>query len=90
LSDAGRNSGTSKTKNLVGLFKPIHGGKKIYDGRLRNALQRLTARQTLSHHYDWPRRRKKEMLSRVWMIYRQEAPGEAGHAGVGIKPWRPA
>jgi len=25
------------------------------------------------------------MLSRIWTIYRQEAPREAGHAGAGDK-----
>jgi hypothetical protein len=33
---------------------------------------------------------EKEVLLRVWRIYRMEALGEAGHAGAGIKPWRPA
>jgi hypothetical protein len=31
------------SKNLVGLFKPIRGRKKIYSRYLRKALQRLTS-----------------------------------------------
>jgi len=35
--------GFRKTSNILGLFKPIRGGRKIYSGHLRRALQRLTA-----------------------------------------------
>jgi hypothetical protein len=37
------SKGFRKTRNLLGLFKPIRGGRKIYSGHLRRALQRLTA-----------------------------------------------
>jgi hypothetical protein len=37
------SKGFRKTSNLLGLFKPIRGGRKIYSGHLRRALQRLTA-----------------------------------------------
>jgi hypothetical protein len=38
-----RSKGFRKTRNLLGLFKPIRGGRRIYSGHLRRALQRLTA-----------------------------------------------
>jgi len=37
------SKGFRKTRNLLGLFKPIRGRMKIYSGHLRRALQRLTA-----------------------------------------------
>jgi hypothetical protein len=37
------SKGFRKTSNLLGLFKPIRGRRKIYSGHLRRALQRLTA-----------------------------------------------
>jgi hypothetical protein len=37
------SKGFRKTRNLLGLFKPIRGRRKIYSGHLRRALQRLTA-----------------------------------------------
>jgi hypothetical protein len=37
------SKGFRKMSNLLGLFKPIRGGRKIYSGHLRRALQRLTA-----------------------------------------------
>jgi hypothetical protein len=36
------SKGFRKTSNLLGLFKPIRGRRKIYSGHLRRALQRLT------------------------------------------------
>jgi hypothetical protein len=41
--------GFRKTSNLLGLFKPIRGGRKIYSGHLRRALQRLTASANKYH-----------------------------------------
>jgi hypothetical protein len=38
-----RSKGFRKTRNLLGLFKLIRGGRRIYSGHLRRALQRLTA-----------------------------------------------
>jgi hypothetical protein len=38
------SKGFRKTEEpLLGLFKPIRGGRRIYSGHLRRALQRLTA-----------------------------------------------
>jgi hypothetical protein len=37
------SKGFRKSRNLLGLFKPIRGRRKIYSGHLRRALQRLTA-----------------------------------------------
>jgi hypothetical protein len=69
------SKGFRKTRNLLGLFKPIRGRRKIYSGHLRRALQRLTAsaNNTTTHHLT--ARMEKEVLSRVWRIYRQEALG---------------
>jgi hypothetical protein len=44
------SKGWRKTRNLVGLFKPIHGRKRFYDGRLRKALQRLTISVNKTSH----------------------------------------
>jgi hypothetical protein len=47
--------------------------KKIYCGYLRRALQRLTASANNTTSFQLTAERKKEVLSRVWRIYRQEA-----------------
>jgi hypothetical protein len=39
----GQPMGLRKMINLLGLFRPVRGRKKIYSGHLRRALQRLTA-----------------------------------------------
>jgi hypothetical protein len=39
----GQPMGLGKMINLLGLFRPVRGRKKIYSGHLRRALQRLTA-----------------------------------------------
>jgi hypothetical protein len=69
------SKGFRKTRNLLGLFKPIRGRRKIYSGHLRRALQRLTAstNNTTTHHLS--AKMEKETLSRVWRICRQEALG---------------
>jgi hypothetical protein len=69
------SKGFRKTRNLLGLFKPIRGRRKIYSGHLRRALQRLTAstNNTTTHHLS--AKMEKETLSRIWRIYRQEALG---------------
>jgi len=69
------SKGWRKTRNLVGLFKPIRGRKKIYDGRLRKALQRLTASANHIPSLQLTARMEKEVLLRVWMIYKMEALG---------------
>jgi len=69
------SKGWRKTKNLVGLFKPIHGRKKFYDGWLRKALQRLTASVNNTSPPQLTVRMEKEVLLRVWRIYRMEALG---------------
>jgi hypothetical protein len=67
--------GLRKMINLLGLFKPIRGRKKIYSGHLRRALQRLTASANHIPSFQLKARMEKEVLSRVWRIYRQEALG---------------
>ncbi|MDT7878794.1 MAG: hypothetical protein RQ862_09610 [Candidatus Caldarchaeales archaeon] len=37
------SKGFRKTRNLLWLFKPIRGRRRICSGHLRRALQRLTA-----------------------------------------------
>jgi hypothetical protein len=63
------SKGFRKTSNLVGLFKPILGRRKVCSGHLRRALQRLTAstNNTTTHHLT--AKKEKEILSRIWMIY---------------------
>jgi hypothetical protein len=70
-----RSKGFRKTRNLLGLFKPIRGRRKIYSGHLRRALQRLTASANNTTSFQLTARMEKETLSRVWRIYRQEALG---------------
>ena len=67
--------GFVKTANLFGLFKQVSGKKKIYDGRLRKALQRLTASVNRIPPIQLTAKQEKQMLHRVWKIYRQEAQG---------------
>jgi len=66
------NSGFRKTANLFGLFKPVRGKKKIYDGRLRQALQRLTSSVNNIRAYQLTAKMEKETLARIWRICRQE------------------
>jgi hypothetical protein len=70
-----QSRGFRKTRNLLGLFKLIRGGRKIYSGHLRRALQRLTASANNTASFQLIARMEKEVLSRVWRIYRQEALG---------------
>ena len=67
--------GLRKMINLLGLFKPIHGKKKIYSGYLRKALQRLTASANNIRSLQLTAKKEKEILTRIWMMYRQEALG---------------
>jgi hypothetical protein len=67
--------GFRKTSNILGLFKPIRGGRKIYSGHLRRALKRLTASTNNISPLQLTARVEKEVLSRVWRIYRQEVLG---------------
>jgi DNA-binding MurR/RpiR family transcriptional regulator len=69
------SKGFRKTRNLLGLFKPIRGGRRIYSGHLRRVLQRLTTSTNNISPLQLTARVEKEMLSRVWRIYRQEALG---------------
>jgi hypothetical protein len=59
--------------NLLGLFKPIRGGRKIYSGHLRRALQRLTASANNIRTRQITMKMEKEVLVRVWGICRREA-----------------
>ena len=69
------SKGFRKTRNLLGLFKPIRGGRKIYSGHLRRALQRLTASANNTKIFQLIARMEKGVLSRVWRVYRREALG---------------
>jgi hypothetical protein len=70
-----QSRGFRKTRNLLGLFKPIRGGRKIYSGHLRRALQRLTASANNTASFQLTAKKEKQMLSKIWRIYRQEALG---------------
>jgi hypothetical protein len=69
------SKGFRKTRNLLGLFKPIRGGRKVYSGHLRRALQRLTASTNNIRTQHLTTKMEKEILSRIWRICRQEALG---------------
>jgi hypothetical protein len=69
------SKGFRKASNLLGLFKPIRGKKKIYDGRLRQALQRLTSSANNTSSLQLTARKEKEILSKIWRTYRQETRG---------------
>jgi hypothetical protein len=69
------SKGFRKTSNLLGLFKPIRGRRKIYSGHLRRALQRLTASTNNNTSFRLTAKKEKQMLSKIWRIYRQEALG---------------
>jgi hypothetical protein len=69
------SKGFRKTRNLLGLFKPIRGRRKIYSGHLRRALQRLTASTNNNTSFRLTAKKEKQMLSKIWRIYRQEALG---------------
>jgi hypothetical protein len=69
------SKGFRKTRNLLGLFEPIRGRRKIYSGHLRRALQRLTTSTKNIRTRQITARMEKETLSRVWRMYRQEALG---------------
>jgi hypothetical protein len=68
--------GFRKTVNLLGLFKPVRGRKKIYDGRLRQALQRLTSSANNITFLQLTARMEKQTLHKIWKIYRQETRGK--------------
>jgi hypothetical protein len=67
--------GYIKLCNLLGLFKPIRGKKKIYSGHLRKALQRLTASTNNIPPYQLTAKLEKETLAKIWKTYRQETRG---------------
>jgi hypothetical protein len=68
--------GFRETVNLLGLFKPVRGRKKIYDGRLRQALQRLTSSANNITFLQLTARMEKQTLHKIWKIYRQETRGK--------------
>ncbi len=67
--------GFIKTVSLLGLFKPVRGKKKIYDGRLRKALQRLTCSVNNITSFQLTAKLEKQTLHKVWKTYRQETRG---------------
>ena len=83
------SKGFRKTRNLLGLFKPIRGGRRIYSGHLRHALQRLTASANNTTVFQLTARMEKGgVIESLEDIY-AGSPWEAGHTGAGIKPERP-
>ncbi len=64
--------GFLKLCNLLGLFKPVGGRKKIYHGHLRRALQRLTASVNNVPPFQLTARMQKQTLHKIWMRCRQE------------------
>jgi hypothetical protein len=69
------SKGFRKTSNLLGLFKPIRRKKKIYDGRLRQALQRLTSSANNITSLQLTAKMEKQTLHKIWKTYRQETHG---------------
>jgi hypothetical protein len=69
------SKGFRKARNLLGLFKPILSRRKVYSGHLRRALQRLTASANNTASFQLTAKKEKQMLSKIWKIYRQEALG---------------
>jgi hypothetical protein len=67
--------GLRKMINLLGLFRPVRGRKKVYCGYLRRALQMLTASANNTASFQLTAKKEKQMLSKIWRIYRQEALG---------------
>jgi len=67
--------GLRKMANLLGLFRPVRGGKKIHSGHLRRALQGLAASANNTTVFQLTARMEKEVLSRIWTTYRMEARG---------------
>ena len=65
------NKGFVKTANYFGLFKAVRGRKKIYDGRLRQALQRLTASVNNIPSTRLTAKLEKKTLWRVWKAVRE-------------------
>jgi hypothetical protein len=70
------SKGFRKTRNLLGLFKPIRGRRKIYSGHLRRALERLTASTNNIRTRQITMKMEKEVLARIWRMYRQEVLGK--------------
>jgi hypothetical protein len=69
------DKGFRKAADYLGLFKPVRRGEKFYDGRLRQALQRLTASTNNIRSSQLTARMEKEILTKIWRIYRQETQG---------------
>jgi hypothetical protein len=69
------SKGFRKASNLLGLFKPIRGKKKIYDGRLRQALQRITSSANNVTPLQMTAKTEKQTLHKIWKTYRQETHG---------------
>jgi len=80
------SKGFRKTRNLLGLFKPIRGRRKIYSGHLRRALQRLTVSANNIRTRQLTTKMEKEVLTRIWRMYRQEALGRLAIPAQGYNP----
>jgi hypothetical protein len=69
--------GFRKTANLLGLFKSIHGKRKLYNRCLRQALQRLTSSANNIIPQQLTAKLEKDTLRKIWKTYRQETQGRA-------------
>ncbi len=69
------DKGFLKTANYLGLFKPVRGKMKIYDGRLRQTLQRLTATTNRIKASQLTAKMERETLAKIWRTCRQETRG---------------
>jgi|GEM_PF-122894 len=69
------DKGFRKTANLFGFFKPIRGRRKIYDGRLRQALQRLTCATNGITSFKLTAKLEKQTLFKVWKTCKEETRG---------------
>jgi len=65
------SKGFVKTANLFGLFKAIRGRRKFYDGRLRQALQRLTSSVNGIRSLHLTAKLEKQTLFEVWKTVRE-------------------
>ena len=69
------SKGFRKAANYVGLFRPTRGKRKIYDGRLRQALQRLTTATNSIPSLHLTAKLEKQTLFKVWKTYKEETRG---------------
>ena len=69
------SKGFRKAANYVGLFRPTKGKRKIYNGRLRQTLQRLTTATNSIPSLHLTAKLEKQTLFKVWKTYKEETRG---------------